>query len=274
MTDVIPGTIPELDLARVLVISPHLDDAVLSCAHLCTAAAEALVVTVFAGVPSRYAAAVSAWDSSCGFEPGDDVVAKRREEDLAALQALGAAERYFDYLDVQYRTGNEYGHDGRDYTVDEIADRLRAVIAEWNPTTIAFPLALGHPDHVLACSAALSIEASHDGRAWLGYAEFPYVWQLPDAAARRIGQVRRKGYALTPVLSLVGSPERKAAALAGYRSQLEGLGIADDVERVARAPEQLWLIGDRRSLAERVQTRAAYEFKKRRAAMEARRSTG
>ena len=43
---------PPLDLRRVLVVSPHLDDAVLSCGHLLAGAEQAMSLTVFAGRPA------------------------------------------------------------------------------------------------------------------------------------------------------------------------------------------------------------------------------
>ena len=96
---------PSLDLRRVLVVSPHLDDAVLSCGHLIARAEEALSITAFAGTPDRYPTPLTAWDSACGFQSGDDIVEKRRVEDARALEILGASARGLDFLDLQYRNG-------------------------------------------------------------------------------------------------------------------------------------------------------------------------
>ena len=42
------------ELDRIVVVSPHLDDAVLGCARFLSAHAGATVVTVFAGNPPEY----------------------------------------------------------------------------------------------------------------------------------------------------------------------------------------------------------------------------
>ncbi|HEX9505794.1 MAG TPA: PIG-L family deacetylase, partial [Acidimicrobiia bacterium] len=96
---------PGVCLERVLVVSPHFDDAVLSCAHVVAAAREAVVVTVFGGRPTRYPAVPSAWDQRCGFRVGDDVVARRRAENAAALEALAARDEPGTLVDAQYRDG-------------------------------------------------------------------------------------------------------------------------------------------------------------------------
>jgi hypothetical protein len=50
----------------MLVVSPHLDDAVLSCGRWLAAHPGTLVVTVFAGVPSN-GNRLTDWDARCGF---------------------------------------------------------------------------------------------------------------------------------------------------------------------------------------------------------------
>ena len=69
---------PGLDLSRLLVISPHFDDAVFSCGHLLAAAPGAVVVTVFGGRPDTYPSPVCPWDADCGFGEESDIVAVRR----------------------------------------------------------------------------------------------------------------------------------------------------------------------------------------------------
>src|SRR5204862_178120 len=73
--------------ARLVVISPHLDDAVLGCGDLLRERPGAVVVTAFAGRPSVYPDLTS-WDARAGFEPGADVVGARRHEDEAARRGL------------------------------------------------------------------------------------------------------------------------------------------------------------------------------------------
>ena len=78
------------ELDRLLVISPHLDDAVLSCGALLLAHPGATVATLFAASPPAYTDPLNEHDTDCGFRPGDDTMAVRREEDVRAMRAVGA----------------------------------------------------------------------------------------------------------------------------------------------------------------------------------------
>src|SRR5579862_3453531 len=79
------------ELDRIVIVSPHLDDAVLGCANFMAAHPGVVVVTVFAGNPARYPTnPMRKWDVQSGFAPGDDVMEARRHEDAAALDGLDA----------------------------------------------------------------------------------------------------------------------------------------------------------------------------------------
>ena len=59
---------------RVLVVSPHFDDAALGAAHLLGSYPGSTVITVLAGRPAAYPDEVTPWDAASGFAVGDDVV--------------------------------------------------------------------------------------------------------------------------------------------------------------------------------------------------------
>ncbi len=86
-----------------LVVSPHLDDAVLSAGLFLLTEPGAVVATVMAGHPGP--GVLSDWDRACGFVDGDDPVARRRDEDRAALAILGARPHHLEFLDQPYRAG-------------------------------------------------------------------------------------------------------------------------------------------------------------------------
>src|SRR5689334_10074107 len=93
---------PEANIAHpVVVISPHLDDAVFGCGQLLALHPGSVVSTALAGRPPSYAT-VTGWDAAAGFRPGDDVIAARRAEDRAALQILDARPVWLDFTDDQY----------------------------------------------------------------------------------------------------------------------------------------------------------------------------
>ncbi len=132
-------------LAPVVVVSPHLDDAVLSCAGLIAGAPATTVVTVFAGyppvrdatTPAEFLPGTTFWDQASGFAAGDDVVGLRRAEDRAALAHLGALPHWLDFLDSQYVVDPDESAQPAD-----IAAGVREAIATLRPATIAFPLGL------------------------------------------------------------------------------------------------------------------------------------
>ena len=74
------------ELDRLLVISPHLDDVVISCGGLLLAHPGATVATLFAASPPVYTDPLNEHDTACGFQPGDDTMATRRVEDERAAR--------------------------------------------------------------------------------------------------------------------------------------------------------------------------------------------
>lgn len=107
----------------LLVVSPHLDDAMLSAWALVTgkhAAGEVTVMTVFAGSPDI--AASTEYDESCGFENSSIAIASRRIEDERAFAGLAAHRVFLDYLDVQYRN---------DDPLPSVASEIVEEVAAW-----------------------------------------------------------------------------------------------------------------------------------------------
>ena len=88
----------------IVILSPHLDDAVLSCWHVLTQPGEVEVVTVFAGVP-RGLTAPAWWDQYTGAADSAARVRERIEEDRRALAVAGRAATNLGFLDEQYRNG-------------------------------------------------------------------------------------------------------------------------------------------------------------------------
>ena len=133
------GVLPPDTFDRVLVFSPHFDDAAMGAGHLLLARPGSTVCTVFAGPPDRYPDEPSEWDALGGFRSGDDVVAIRREEDLAALAVLGADHHWLEFVDHQYLAPHERA------TADEVAPALAAVVDAVAPTAVVLPLGSGEP---------------------------------------------------------------------------------------------------------------------------------
>lgn len=205
------------------MVSPHLDDAVLSCGRLLAGNPGALVVTVLAGDPGDWNEQTS-WDATCGYGPGVDVVEARRREDTDALAVVGARPVWLDLLDQQYRAGP--------IPPAEIADAVAAVLPEGVP--VVGPLGLIHDDHRAVADALDLVRRRDPGREWWAYADIPYE-------GRCDGEDLRRSAGLEPgTPAPLGDPARKQAAIRRYRSQIRGLEV--DLP-LFRRPERYWRLG-------------------------------
>lgn len=228
------------DLTRLLAISPHLDDAVLSLgAGLAQAGqdgAKVTVFTVFAGTaPPPYSPAAERMHAIWGLSPNDDAPLYRRNEDIAALNQLGVDYRHGRFLDSIYRRlpdgrwlaerreGKqklaipEQSAEANRALVSAIKDDIKLVIDEYDPTLIATCAAIGgHPDHEMARDATLLAAAEKDVPVQL--------WEdLPYAVFRSAEVELPKGFRLgSPDHSSVRTEtwKRKVRALEHYGSQM------------------------------------------------------
>ena len=96
------GEVDPAVLSRILVVSPHFDDAAMGAGHLLASYDDTTVVTVLGGEPPAYPDEPSEWDALGGFVAGDDVVAVRREEDVAAMAVLESGYEWLEFPDHQY----------------------------------------------------------------------------------------------------------------------------------------------------------------------------
>ncbi len=85
-------------VSEIVVVSPHLDDAVLSAYAML--GPSTTVVTVFAGLPPD--GVLSDWDAGSGALDSRTRIEERRAEDRRALERSGAAFVHLDLGDRQY----------------------------------------------------------------------------------------------------------------------------------------------------------------------------
>jgi LmbE family N-acetylglucosaminyl deacetylase len=162
-------------MSRTVVVSPHLDDAVLSCGGR-LADEPAHVITMFAGIPDDVGA-LPMWDRVTGATSSHQRVVDRLAEDDRALARLGATTERLPLLDNQYRTEE---HDHR-----RAVELLRPLLASAHEVWAAAGIGR-HVDHLAARDAA--IEATPAGASVHLFAELPYAlvygwpsWVDPDA---------------------------------------------------------------------------------------------
>jgi LmbE family N-acetylglucosaminyl deacetylase len=191
---------------RVVVVSPHLDDGVLSLGAAMAAwareGARVELLTVFACDPGS-AAPAGGWDSRAGHATEGESAQARREEDRRACAHLGAIPRWLPFGSVDY---DRHGTD------DEVRDAVVEVVGGADEALLpGFPLS--HPDH----DWLARVLADRDlGAAGLGrYAEPLYVRREGTRPPPSYGRVR-------------ASPRDRLAkwrAVREYRSQLPLLGL-------------------------------------------------
>jgi LmbE family N-acetylglucosaminyl deacetylase len=131
---------------RVVILSPHLDDAVLSCWQLLTGPGDVKVINVFAGVPA--AGCTSWWDRTSGATDSAQRMRERIEEDRVALRLAGRCATNLAFLDDQYRC-----------SPPELSPIIEALRTELPVDAHVYaPAAVGtHPDHYAVREAALSM---------------------------------------------------------------------------------------------------------------------
>jgi hypothetical protein len=210
-----------------IILSPHLDDAVLSCWHVLTQPGEVGVITVFAGVPIALTAPAW-WDRYTDAANSADRVRERIEEDRSALALAGRTATNLGFLDEQYRDDEQ---------------RLAPLMEQIEPllpphARIYAPAALAHHvDHALVRGAALNLRDA--GFPLTLYADLPHAtahgWPgwvngerragSNDLAAASWDHVLVGTGALAPTVHPLDAEahERKLAAVRMYRSQLRGL---------------------------------------------------
>ena len=235
------GTVTPAELTRLVVVSPHLDDAVLGCSYLLAAHPGVPVVTVFAGRPVEYPDPPGHWDALGGFGPGDEVHVTRRAEDAAALAGFDAQPIWLDFVEHSYLERPDW------VRPDDVVDTLEATLRGLRPTAVLAPFGLGNPDHDCTHEAAMLVRArmlddADGGPAWFCYEDMGYQ-HIPGLLAWRVSRLFRQRVWPTPVAAPVDVDHpRKLAAVACYPTQVAALeaewGLTDKLD--AQPPEQYW----------------------------------
>lgn len=207
----------------LVIVSPHLDDAVLSCGQFMAGRADTVVVTVFTGTPAPRGMTTT-YDRNCGFDNAYQAMARRRMEDQRALGYLAASSRHCGFVDHQYAPD-------RRPALEDVADAIAREVIDADAVAILAPVGLGHPDHLLVAAACRLLAMDLPITI---YEELPYrvlhAEQVPGALAE---WGVRGG---VPEFIGTGELATKEQAMNCYTSQLWALD-----EHAIRCPERFWV---------------------------------
>jgi LmbE family N-acetylglucosaminyl deacetylase len=220
------------------LVSPHLDDAALSCSRLLAANPGSQVFTVFTGGPSSVDP-LPEWDLlSPELRAGDDVTAIRRVEDEESCALLQAAPHHLGFWDEQYRA-SLYGYAGPatdEELLDAVAGSLSRALSTVEADAWVMPLGLVHPDHQLTAVACLRAFTTEPAPERYLYWDLPYRLWSPDQIGEAEDVVKAAGFALEETeLPSSDDVSLKRKAVGCHRSQIAPLD--ELVEAAVVGPE-------------------------------------
>jgi LmbE family N-acetylglucosaminyl deacetylase len=222
----------------LLLVSPHLDDAALSCSAILERDEAVDVLTVFAGGPEP--PQQGWWDAECGFSSSAESIPARIREDEAAFAGTPHRRRYLTLLELQYVDGR------RDDEAEAIAAEVRSWLSKSPDGTVALPACAGcglrpivrrilralgrpchppqHPDHLYVRDAALAALRESQAQLLL-YEELPYLIGGPaDGEATRIAGAG--DWEVKPIAVPIDR-RVKAERVAAYATQVGPLSPAE-----------------------------------------------
>lgn len=229
----------------LIVLAPHLDDAVLSCGALITHAASRTAVTVTTffteGAQGPYTLSARRYLRQVGERSAEALYQQRRDEDRAALEPLGITCVHAGLTEALFRRRPvsrsrsglarvlpELAHAYPSFRAHVTSGQLAAAdagtlreasaviqrAAEPGPHLVLAPLGVGgHVDHVLVRTAAES-----SGLPVVYYSDFPY--NQHDSARGAPAGLAKTRWPVT---------EAKAELIRAYRSQMWSLFRGADI---------------------------------------------
>jgi len=217
-------------------LSPHLDDAALSCGGLIHQQAcrgqRPQVITLLAGLPDYAELSPFAADMHLRWGQPVDPVSVRRCEDALAMAYLGAEYQHWDYLDCIYRRdpdGASFLYTSESALFGAIQHEELALVRDltarlqssFSPAMTRFyaPLFGKHVDHRIALQAALALRRI--GFEVEFYSDYPYA-EDPDVVRHALSEWTTLPLARLVTLSVEDLKSRIGAILQ-YRSQLDVL---------------------------------------------------
>ena len=232
--------------AVIVVLSPHLDDAVFSLGGLLGKPGQELLVATF--FTQRSAKVVhTEWDRISGFSDSDQAIYERQRENNSTLSLYKATIRNYDYADFQYRKGNEDGKI-KNKIIADIKSIMRSYgnrnLFIYGPAT--FGGVITHPDHKIVHQAMMSVarENNMSNIHFFIYEDFPYVRRFSLEGFGNLGVYLHKKYNINFLEVAIELDKRELEGIIinmyGYTSQIKafrslGANMEDSVGKFYRS---------------------------------------
>ncbi len=177
---------------RIVIVSPHLDDAAFSCGGLIVTAKESgsyvSVITVFSASPAKEPSPFARIIAGDSLQIARDWMQARRSEDQKALSVQNAKAIHLPFEDSIFRRDRQdlpyysswpqvFGeiNEQDEFELSRHRDRIYQEILKERPTHVLFPLGIGnHVDHVLVRRMGENLEFT-DPVKKIWYEELPYA---------------------------------------------------------------------------------------------------
>lgn len=243
-----------------LFLSPHLDDAVLSCggtiSHLTQRGEAVLILTVMAGDPPLPLPDTPiVQDLHRRWAIGESPVAARRAEDVESARVVGAQVEHRRYPDSVYRTAQGQALYPTEESIfgaihaEDTASKYLAIesalfrFVYMNTRVIYAPLGVGHHvDHQIVRDWALDIRRLNPGLTYKFYEEYPYTRDSQAIERARVLfpdsiRMKREQQVLDAAMM-----RAKMDAIACYKSQISTFWKS--VEAMQRDVEMMFCVGE------------------------------
>ncbi len=222
-----------------IFLSPHFDDAILSCGatihKLVQGGQEVHVLNVMAGEPTTIPDTPIVRDAHARWKAGDNPVKTRQQEDASAVKRLGANLVNSEWPDCIYRTlvGTDIPcYPTREAIFGEVHPFDKAAtLYTWfssselkSTSTIYAPLGVGnHVDHQVVRNIGIIFKRERPSLALKFYEEYPYtrdIMATKHALARLAWLAPDFRLELETVELSDGDVQAKVEAIACYQTQI------------------------------------------------------
>lgn len=219
-----------------IFISPHLDDAVLSCGELIyklvnNKNAKCKILTIFTGSikSHKISCAIQQFHLNC--QRGRDLMLFRKQEDAEATKILNCTYEHLEFPECIYRTNEEgayiypkldqiykYNPAQEKYYEEKIENILFKKLKDKINTEIYAPLSIGnHVDHVITNKIMYQLSKKIPGIIYY-YEDVPYIFKVTD----KTEEMKTKTKQLKMKIIKISDSEwqRKILAVLLYKSQM------------------------------------------------------